>query len=142
MSEKNYRQGREDGPTQCTWYPGHPGPSPHHHYRHERPKILDNILQFIGDTPLVRLNKLPQEEGLECELLAKCEFFNAGGSVKDRIGRVRVFFFLSSPEVAFFYIHNHVATVELQRMVEDAEKAGIIKPGDTLIEPTSGNTGK
>ncbi|PWG74016.1 cystathionine beta-lyase, partial [Enterococcus hirae] len=49
-----------------------------------------------------------------CEYLAKCEFLNAGGSVKDRIGK---------------------------RMVEEAQKAGRIKPGDTLIEPTSGNTG-
>ncbi len=75
---------------------------------------MDNILQNIGGTPLVRVSKIAAEEGLECELLAKCEFFNAGGSVKDRIGR---------------------------RMVEDAEKSGRIKPGDTLIEPTSGNTG-
>jgi cystathionine beta-synthase len=80
-----------------------------------QPKIYDSILQRIGDTPLVRINSITKEEGIECEVLAKCEFFNAGGSVKDRIGR---------------------------RMVEDAEKAGIIKPGvHTLIEPTSGNTG-
>lgn len=76
--------------------------------------IMDNILDNIGWTPLVRLNKLGQEYGLECELLAKCEFFNSGGSVKDRIGK---------------------------RMLLDAEASGRIKPGDTLIEPTSGNTG-
>lgn len=63
---------------------------------------------------MVRINRLAQEAGLECELVAKCEFFNAGGSVKDRIGK---------------------------RMIEDAEKSGRIRPGDTLIEPTSGNTG-
>jgi cystathionine beta-synthase len=63
---------------------------------------------------MVRINKIAEEEGITCELLAKCEYFNAGGSVKDRIGF---------------------------RMVEDAELAGRIKPGDTLIEPTSGNTG-
>jgi len=79
-----------------------------------RPKICDTALDAIGNTPLVRLHKIPAEHGVECELLAKCEFFNAGGSVKDRIGK---------------------------RMVEDAERSGRIKPGDTLIEPTSGNTG-
>lgn len=79
-----------------------------------RPKIGDTILDFVGDTPMVRINRLAQEAGLECELVAKCEFFNAGGSVKDRIGK---------------------------RMIEDAEKSGRIRPGDTLIEPTSGNTG-
>ncbi|KAG5188511.1 tryptophan synthase beta subunit-like PLP-dependent enzyme [Tribonema minus] len=63
---------------------------------------------------MVRINKIVADEGLECELLAKCEFFNAGGSVKDRIAL---------------------------RMVEDAERSGRIRPGDTLIEPTSGNTG-
>ena len=78
-----------------------------------RESICPSILSAIGDTPLVRLNKIPAEAGVECEILAKCEWFNAGGSVKDRIGR---------------------------KMVEDAEKAGRIKPGDTLIEPTSGNT--
>lgn len=76
--------------------------------------ICDTALDAIGDTPLVKLNKIPQEAGLTCDVLAKCEFFNAGGSVKDRIGK---------------------------RMVEDAEQAGRITPGDTLIEPTSGNTG-
>lgn len=74
--------------------------------------IIDNILQAIGKTPIVRLNRIGQE--LDCELYAKCEFLNPGGSVKDRIG---------------YY------------MVEQAELAGTIKPGDTLIEPTSGNTG-
>lgn len=78
------------------------------------PKILNNILDHIGNTPLVRINKIAEEEGIECELLAKCEFFNAGGSIKDRIGK---------------------------RMILDAEKQGRIKKGDTLIEPTSGNTG-
>ena len=74
--------------------------------------ISDSILDAIGGTPLVRLRTIGQHTG--CEILAKCEFLNAGGSVKDRIGR---------------------------RMVEEAERAGRIKPGDTLIEPTSGNTG-
>ena len=74
--------------------------------------ILDNISQAIGNTPTVKLNSVGCE--LACDLYVKCEFFNAGGSVKDRIGL---------------------------RMVEKAEKSGRIKPGDTLIEPTSGNTG-
>ena len=50
-------------------------------------QICDTALDCIGDTPCVRLNKIPQSEGLECEIVAKCEFFNAGGSVKDRIGK-------------------------------------------------------
>ena len=74
--------------------------------------ILKNILDSIGNTPVVQLNSIGKE--LECELFAKCEFLNAGGSVKDRIA---------------------------VRMIENAEKEGKIKPGDTLIEPTSGNTG-
>ena len=82
-----------------------------------RDSICPNILSAIGDTPLVKLNAVPEQmAGLTSrgvEVLAKCEWFNAGGSVKDRIGR---------------------------RMVEDAERDGRIKPGDTLIEPTSGNT--
>jgi len=74
--------------------------------------ISDSILDAIGNTPLVRLRNVGASTG--CEILAKCEFMNAGGSVKDRIGK---------------------------RMVEEAQKSGRIKPGDTLIEPTSGNTG-
>lgn len=74
--------------------------------------LLDNILQAIGNTPIVRINRIGAN--LPCEIYAKCEFLNPGGSVKDRIG---------------------------YQMVEEAEKAGKIKPGDTLIEPTSGNTG-
>jgi cystathionine beta-synthase len=80
-----------------------------------RDSIYDSVLDAIGDTPLIRLNRVGKSllpSGVE--LLAKCEFFNAGGSVKDRIGR---------------------------QMVLDAEASGRIKPGDTLIEPTSGNTG-
>ena len=75
-------------------------------------KIHDSILDAIGQTPMVRLRNIGRETG--CELLAKCEYLNAGGSVKDRIGK---------------------------RMVEEAQKKGRIRPGDTLIEPTSGNTG-
>jgi cystathionine beta-synthase len=75
-------------------------------------KILSNILETIGNTPLVKLNRLT--EGIEAAVLAKLEFFNPGGSVKDRIG---IF------------------------MIEDAQKKGLIKPGYTIVEPTSGNTG-
>ena len=74
--------------------------------------IYQNILETIGQTPLIQLNKICAR--LECDVYAKCEFFNPGGSVKDRI--------------AF-------------RMVCAAEREGKIKKGDTLIEPTSGNTG-
>jgi cystathionine beta-synthase len=76
------------------------------------PGILDSICQGVGNTPLVRLSRIGRD--IPCEILGKCEFMNPGGSVKDRIG---------------------------VRMLEDAEKSGRIKPGDTLIEPTSGNTG-
>ncbi len=74
--------------------------------------ILDSILDATGSTPMVRLARIGRD--LPCELLAKCEFLNPGGSIKDRIG---------------------------VKMLIDAEKSGRIKPGDTLIEPTSGNTG-
>ena len=74
--------------------------------------IINNILDAVGNTPIVKLNKIGRD--LKCQLYAKCEFFNAGGSIKDRIG---------------------------VNMIEEAEAAGRIKPGDVLIEPTSGNTG-
>ncbi|HJO27711.1 MAG: cystathionine beta-synthase [Planctomycetes bacterium] len=76
------------------------------------PDIYDSILDAIGQTPMVRLRTVGRNTG--CDFLVKCEFMNSGGSVKDRIGK---------------------------RMVEEAQAAGRIKPGDTLIEPTSGNTG-
>lgn len=74
--------------------------------------LCNSILDSIGRTPLVKLHRVGAQ--LECNLYAKCEFLNPGGSVKDRIG---------------------------YQMVMDAENAGRIRPGDTLIEPTSGNTG-
>lgn len=74
--------------------------------------IHDSICDVVGSTPMVRLSRIGRD--LPCELLGKCEFLNPGGSVKDRIG---------------------------VRMLMDAQAAGRIKPGDTLIEPTSGNTG-
>ncbi|CEG66358.1 Putative Cystathionine beta-synthase [Rhizopus microsporus] len=87
----------------------------HKHNSAPAPKISNTILDNIGRTPLVRINKISKEAGLKCELLAKCEYFNAGGSVKDRIA---------------------------YRMVEEAEKSGVLVPGvSTIIEPTSGNTG-
>ena len=75
-------------------------------------RVYDNIIDTIGNTPLVRLNKVTQ--GLKCKLYAKVEFFNPGGSVKDRIGLA---------------------------MIEDAEQSGRLKPGGTVVESTSGNTG-
>ena len=74
--------------------------------------IFKNILDTIKNTPTVRLNSVANE--INCDLYAKCEFLNAGGSLKDRIGI---------------------------RMIAEAEKEGRIKPGDTIIEATSGNTG-
>ncbi len=71
-----------------------------------------NILGLIGNTPLVRLNKITK--GVEATVLAKIEFSNPGGSVKDRVGLA---------------------------MIEDAEEAGLLQPGGTIVEATSGNTG-
>ncbi len=79
-----------------------------------RGRIYDSIVDTIGGTPLVRLSKLAKEAGAQADILAKLEFFNPLSSVKDRIGAA---------------------------MIEALELAGKIKPGGTLIEPTSGNTG-
>ena len=79
-----------------------------------RGRVYNDIVDTIGATPLVRLKNLAALEGVKAEILGKCEFFNPLGSVKDRIGMA---------------------------MIDAAEKDGRIKPGATLIEPTSGNTG-
>jgi len=99
----------------CKWHLGTKEKSPHPCIPPAEPKkIYASALELIGNTPLVRLNSIPQSLGIKGEVLVKCEYYNAGGSVKDRIG---------------------------YRMVQDAEESGRIKKGDTLIEPTSGNTG-
>ena len=77
-------------------------------------KIAENLTELIGNTPLVKLNRIAGEEELYGEILAKVEFFNPLGSVKDRIALA---------------------------MIEDAEQNGLLKHGSTIIEPTSGNTG-
>lgn len=74
--------------------------------------LLNNILEAVGKTPSVRMRRIARK--LPCEIYGKCEFLNPGGSIKDRIA---------------------------VKMIEEAEKSGRIKPGDTLIEATSGNTG-
>mgnify|MGYP002614884252 FL=1 len=76
--------------------------------------VYKAISDLIGNTPLVELTHIEEKEGLDSRVVAKVEFFNPAGSVKDRIAK---------------------------KMIEDAEKKGLIKPGATLIEPTSGNTG-
>lgn len=78
------------------------------------PPLSEDALELIGNTPLIRLNRIPQSLGIKAKVYAKVELFNAGGSIKDRIAK---------------------------NMVLEAEKQGRIKPGYTLIEPTSGNTG-
>lgn len=75
-------------------------------------EVSENILELIGNTPVLKLTKLTQ--GIQCNVFAKLEFLNPGGSIKDRIGI---------------------------SMIEAAEKQGLIKPGYTIVEPTSGNTG-
>ena len=77
-------------------------------------KIVNKLTELIGNTPLLALNKFSAERGLKTPVLAKVEYFNPGGSVKDRIALA---------------------------MIEDAEAKGLLKPGATIIEPTSGNTG-
>src|SRR6201996_6341194 len=80
-----------------------------------RGRVYDSITETIGDTPLVRLGRMPRESGVKADILLKLEFFNPLSSVKDRIG---------------------------VNMIEAMEKQGIIAPGrNVLIEPTSGNTG-
>ncbi|OCF45695.1 cystathionine beta-synthase [Kwoniella heveanensis CBS 569] len=77
--------------------------------------VLNCALDAVGHTPLIKLQRIREQEGMKCNLLGKCEFFSAGGSVKDRIAK---------------------------RMVEHAEKTGVLFPGQSIvIEPTSGNTG-
>ena len=77
-------------------------------------KIAKQLTELIGNTPLLELSKFSEAKGLETPIIAKVEFFNPGGSVKDRIALA---------------------------MIEDAEQKGLLKPGATIIEPTSGNTG-
>ncbi len=79
-----------------------------------RGRIYDSITDTVGATPLIRLSKLAKDAGVKATILGKCEFFNPVSSVKDRIGLA---------------------------MIEAAERDGRIKPGVTLVEPTSGNTG-
>ena len=79
-----------------------------------RGKIYDSILDTIGATPLVRVNRLAEAHGVKAEIIGKLEFFNPLASVKDRIGFA---------------------------MIDAAEKAGALKPGAVIVEPTSGNTG-
>ena len=77
-------------------------------------KIAKQLTELIGNTPLLELNKFSQVKGIDTPVIAKIEYFNPGGSVKDRIALA---------------------------MIEDAEARGLLKPGATIIEPTSGNTG-
>lgn len=79
-----------------------------------RGRVYNSITETIGDTPLVQLNRLPKQRGVEARILAKLEFFNPIGSVKDRIG---------------------------VSMIEAMEEAGVLKPTTVIVEPTSGNTG-
>src|SRR4030095_9563372 len=79
---------------------------------HDEVHYYDNVVELIGNTPLVRLRNVAA--GIQATVLAKVEYFNPGGSVKDRIAL---------------------------RMVEEAEKSGELPPGGTIVEPTSGNTG-
>lgn len=76
--------------------------------------IYNSVTELIGQTPLVRISKFAQHREAKANILAKVEFFNPGGSAKDRVGMA---------------------------MIEDAEQRGILRPGGTIIEPTSGNTG-
>ncbi|XP_060520439.1 cystathionine beta-synthase-like [Cylas formicarius] len=107
-----------DAPRKCLWSrnAGVEGMvSPHSFKDWKRnAKIQQNVLELIGNTPMVKLNSIPKKAGIKCNVYAKCEYFNPGGSVKDRVAN---------------------------RMIEDGEAQGLLKPGMTIIEPSSGNTG-
>lgn len=77
-------------------------------------KVFDSVTELIGGTPLLKFGNFSKSENLEANIIGKLEFFNPAGSVKDRVAK---------------------------KMIEDAEKSGLLKPGATIIEPTSGNTG-
>ena len=76
--------------------------------------IYKSLVELVGNTPLLELTNYEKKNGLKATILAKLEYFNPAGSVKDRIAKA---------------------------MIEDAEASGKLKPGSTIIEPTSGNTG-
>eukprot|EP00923_Selenidium_pygospionis_P006264 GHVN01010778.1.p1 GENE.GHVN01010778.1~~GHVN01010778.1.p1 ORF type:complete len:523 (-),score=82.75 GHVN01010778.1:514-2082(-) len=107
-----------NGLTKCTWSPSKdPTECPHRHlpipHRHGK-KICDSVLELIGDTPCVRLTRFAKLHGIKCDLIGKCDFFNPGGSLKDRIG---------------------------YRMLREAYEDKKINSDTTIIEATSGNTG-
>ncbi|MGN1086105.1 MAG: PLP-dependent cysteine synthase family protein, partial [Porcipelethomonas sp.] len=77
-------------------------------------KVFESVTELIGGTPLLKFGNYSESEKLEANVIGKLEFFNPAGSVKDRVAK---------------------------KMIEDAEKSGLLKPGATIIEPTSGNTG-
>ena len=77
-------------------------------------KYAEHVADLVGNTPLVKLNAVVKDAGVKATVLAKVEYFNPGGSVKDRIAL---------------------------RMIDTAEREGLLKPGGTIVEPTSGNTG-
>jgi cysteine synthase len=83
-------------------------------HRPGRGRVFASVTEAIGDTPIVQLQRLPQMHGVKANVMAKLEFFNPAASVKDRIG---------------------VA------MIDDMERAGLVRPDSVLVEPTSGNTG-
>ncbi|XP_060534268.1 cystathionine beta-synthase-like [Cylas formicarius] len=103
----------------CAWREnfGKNVPIPHtkHDWRpSENLKIHPDVTSLMGHTPMVKLNRIPKEAGLKCNVYAKCEFLSPGGSIKDRMAK---------------------------RMFDDYERQGILKPGMTIIEASSGNTG-
>ncbi|KAF4688798.1 hypothetical protein FOZ60_002387 [Perkinsus olseni] len=111
-----------NGLQKCTWKVGDGLDNcPHHVFGRTSKsssagsgRVVSSALELVGRTPMIKLERIMKEFDLPCELWAKAEYFNPGGSVKDRIAL---------------------------RMIEAAEEEGRIRPGDTLIEPTSGNTG-
>ncbi|CAG9768135.1 unnamed protein product [Ceutorhynchus assimilis] len=107
-----------DAPRKCTWTEearkkGAAFPHTEQDWKMNN-KIAPNVLNLIGNTPMVELNSIPKKAGLKCKIYAKLEYLNPGGSIKDRIAK---------------------------RIIEDAEKQGLLKPGMTIIEASSGNTG-
>ena len=94
--------------------PGQPGRSPASWEKTIMSKIYTSADQLIGHTPLLELTHIEKQEDLNAKILAKLEYFNPAGSVKDRIAKA---------------------------MIDDAEAKGLLKEGSVIIEPTSGNTG-